>query len=540
MQQILALRLHLNRLFWTKSSGVQKLVASAFLIVLLAVMFGVGAFAYLSFNFLHISDGGGVELELYALSIGLTLLFALFVVASFVSYQSLAFVATDLELFFSLPLKPSQIAAEKLIENLLISGWGILCLGLPVIIGFGLVEHGGPDYYVVTLLALILIAVLAALIGSALAVVIRLMLAGLPKLFIRVLSFAVFLVVIRLVGLIVLPDIARIDSVISNDLPFTLQSVTRPLVQWLPSYQLASLVGSTVGIATDYTNLLKLVFIFVAVCGGGWWLIDKYYLKSWQSAYEVTPEVSLISATSFFANRRMLWEKREIIQLLRDLRSGGQLAFMAILLAFCLLVLGFTYRAHDVPVQWQAGILALLVGIFGYCLATLSLRFIFPSISLESRSIWLAWSCPVSVERLILAKWVVSLGLIITCASVLGILCLIMLPFALPIKLLVFAYLLILAGMIGSIQLGLGLSYPNFHESDPGALSTTGPGLVAVVISLLLVTVSALTVRQDAARMLDGDYTSAILHIILWSGATIILITGWIKHSYKAAKGYEF
>lgn len=540
MWQILRLRLHLNRIFWSKSSSAQKLVASAFVIVLLGVMFGVGVFAYQSFRFLLLSDGGGIELAFYALSIGLTLLFALFTVASFVSYQSLAFSASDLELFFSLPLKPSQIASEKLVENWLLSGWGIMLLGLPVVVGLGLNVHGGVAYYLTAVVALIILSGLAAMIGSVLAVVMRLWFTLTSKLFTRIFAIIAVFLVIRLIGLIVLPDIALIDSVVSAGLPFTLQSVTRPLVQWLPSYQLSVLVGSTVGVVAPFFGVIKLLFEVAIIGYVGLKIIHHYYLKSWQNGYEVLPEVSLFSATSFFANRRFLWEKREIIQLLRDLRSGGQLAFLAILLAFCLLVLGFTYGVRDVPVQWQAGILALLVGVFGYCLATLALRFIFPTISLESRSIWLVWSSPVNLERLILAKWVVSLGLIMSSAVVLGVLCLIMLPFALPIKLLVCAYLLILAAMIGSIQLGLGLSYPNFHESDPGALSTTGPGLVAVVISLLLVTVSALTVRQDVTRMMNGDYTASILHLILWLGATIILVTGWMKHSYKAAKGYTF
>lgn len=540
MYHILHLRLHLNRLFLQKSNAVQKTVFFSFFLILSGVVFGIGTFSYHSFRFLYTTDGGGLELVLYALSIGLALLLMLFVLGSFVTYISLAYSAQDLSFFFSLPVHPRQIALEKLAENMLISGWAVVLLGMPLMVGLGLVLHAGMGFYVVALIMLALLCVVSASLGSALAAFCYRFLALWPRWSVCLLSVVAVYASARLLAFVALPDISRIDSVISSGAPFALNTVTRPLTHSLPSYEMSLLVGSTLGRSIEIASVWWLVFGVSLVVLLSVFVIDRLYVKGWQEAQSFHSETSVISATTLFANGQYVWEKREFLQLWRDLRTGGQLGFVGVLGILCFLVLGFVHSFHDVPREWQGFIVASLLSIFGYVLATFALRFVFPSMSLESKSSWFAWSSPVALERLIQAKWVVNISLMVLVALVLALLSAALLPYGGSERALVVTHIFLLAVMIGAIHLGLGLTYPNFHESDPGSLSTTGPGLAAVVLSLGLVALDAFVISRDASAMENGTMVPALLHLILWAGATVVLTTGWMRRSYEAAKTYTF
>jgi|GEM_PF-6511916 len=540
MWQLLALRFHLSRLFLRHSSSVQRLVIAVFVIILLSIALLIGIFAFNSFTFLH-NTVGGSELMVYALFIGLTLLFSLFCLSSIATTSALAYYAYDLPFFFSLPLSPALIVREKMVENVLLSGWGVLFLGTPILISFGIVAGAGILYYLVALLVLKVLAVLAVLVGSSITIVGFRVLGRLPKAVTRAIYILLAIALLKGLQLILLPDLAHIEEVVTSGQALSITNLSSSLSHWLPSYPLALLIGGTIGLPVPLYPVVALIAGVLVMLLVFALLATRWYFSGWQLAQQYHSTPGLYRATAWFNRPRYLLEKREVVQLWREVRSAGQLVFVGIILSLYFLVLAFVRHAPGLPDIWQAFVLASLVGVAGYCLATFALRFLFPSMSLEGGASWMVWASPVSLKEIMGAKWRVGLVFMLLAALALGIPTVVALPYALMVKLLMLAHIVLLGLIIGVVQLGIGLAYPNFHESDPGTLSTTGPGLSVVVASLLIVALDSITLRSSLLGIINGGRWGTSIMIIIFLILLALCLYRWLwTKSYAKAQYYSF
>ena len=108
----------------------------------------------------------------------------------------------------------------------------------------------------------------------------------------------------------------------------------------------------------------------------------------------------------------------------RDTTQWSQL----ILLAVLLLVYIFNIRAlplftgERVPVLLVTLVVFLNLGLAGFVLAAIAARFIFPSVSLEGRQLWLLRSSPLDLEALLWSKyWMGTVPLLVLALLITGV-----------------------------------------------------------------------------------------------------------------------
>ena len=173
---------------------------------------------------------------------------------------------------------------------------------------------------------------------------------------------------------------------------------------------------------------------------------------------------------------------KEVRTLSRDVAQWSQLFLMAALLFLYLYNIRMLPLGGDV----RAGIVAYAnVGMAGFVIAAICLRFAYPSVSSEGRAFWMVQSAPVSYRRFLLVKVAVY-------AAPLTLLAFLLTAFAnvlLHADRVVWTFTLAGASMLSitlvSMGVGLGALAPNFNAENPlqVGLSLGGFGYMAASLA---------------------------------------------------------
>jgi ABC-2 type transport system permease protein len=173
---------------------------------------------------------------------------------------------------------------------------------------------------------------------------------------------------------------------------------------------------------------------------------------------------------------------KEVRTLTRDVAQWSQLFLMAALLFL------YLYNIRMLPLggDARATIVAYAnLGMAGFVIAAICLRFAYPSVSYEGKAFWMLQTAPVSVRRFLLVK-------VFVYAAPLTILSLVLTAFAdvlLHADGIVWTWTLLGASMLGvtlvALGVGLGAIAPNFAAENPlqVGLSLGGFGYMAAALA---------------------------------------------------------
>ncbi len=192
--------------------------------------------------------------------------------------------------------------------------------------------------------------------------------------------------------------------------------------------------------------------------------------------------------------RRQLFVK-DVKVFLRDVSQWLQLLP---LLALVLLYL-YNFRAIDLNrIPYMSGVLKnayafLNLGLAGFVLATVAVRFVFPAVSAEGSAFWIIRVSPVSFRDFLWSKFwtgilpilVLTEGLTITANEFLGVDPFLKLVSAFGIVFMTFA-------LVG-LAIGLGAKYPRFGaDTNQVAGSYGGVAFMILAVLFIIVTIAAL------------------------------------------------
>ncbi|HEY2066252.1 MAG TPA: hypothetical protein VGG84_09875, partial [Gemmatimonadaceae bacterium] len=123
----------------------------------------------------------------------------------------------------------------------------------------------------------------------------------------------------------------------------------------------------------------------------------------------------------------------------------------------------------------------------GFVLASIAARFIFPSVSLEGRTLWLLRSSPMPVRELLWAKyWVGTTPLLLLAVGIVGVTDALLqvsdFMFAVSVMTIVFMTL-----ALCGLALGFGTVFPQFETENAAQIPTSFGGLVFMIASVGLI-----------------------------------------------------
>ncbi|MBX7167047.1 MAG: hypothetical protein K1X74_12020 [Pirellulales bacterium] len=409
----------------------------------------------------------------------------------------------EAEFLMTLPARPQRVFLFKLREAVLLSSWGFVLLGTPVLVAYGIVTLAPWHFFALLMPFLMAFVHVPAAIGAILCLVV---VEWLPRLRIHLLTT---LAVLFLAGAVYLGWTVLQEPVNGLFTPTWFRDILARLSfsknRLLPSWWLShGLLESAAGRPTESLMFLTVLIAnalfgqLLAVLVAGKLLRPGYAALHGEKAGRVQVDLGWIDravdrlAYPLPTSMRLLLVK-DLRLFRRDPIQWSQYAIFFSLLAFYFL--NIRRLSYDVShVSWVNAVSFLNLAVVGLIVSIFTSRFVFPLISLEGRRFWILGRLPLARDTILWGKFVFSLAGSLVPALLLVLLSDWMLqvrPVVLGCHLL---SVVVLAVGLSGIAVGLGALLPNLREESPSKIAAGFGGTLNQVLSTLyIVAVTALT-----------------------------------------------
>lgn len=469
---------------------------------------------------------------------------SILLLSNLVSSLSTFFLAKDLDMLVAAPLDWGRFYLVKLGETVVHSSWMVALLSIPLLAAYSVAWGGGWLFPLVALGALLPLFIIPGVIGSAITLIlvnifparrtrdllglVTIVTAGALVVALRVLrpeqlarpegfqSLVDFIAVLRTPSSVLLPS----------------EWASSMLMNWLTH------VGDPLPIALLWTTAGAFV-----VMGAS--LHRRLYTSGFARAQEGAEEFVRGARWDGIARRLlrgMSPMRREFI--LKDLRlffRDSTQWSQLILLAVLVLVYLFNIRAlplftgEQVPVFLVTLIVFLNQGLAGFVIAAVAARFIFPSVSLEGRQLWLLRSSPLDPAAMLRSKYLVGVLPLLVLALGLTITTNIQLRASTFMMFVSVGTVLSYTLAVSGLALGIGTLYPQFDSENAAQIPTSFGGLVFMLLAIALlagvIVLEATPVIQHlraAQRGASGPGPSPVGWAMLAAAALACLAAGVI------------
>jgi ABC-2 type transport system permease protein len=441
---------------------------------------------------------GYEDLGDYLLRLGLSWLFLTFLsflaFSGIVTAMSTFFLSEDLRLLLAAPVAGRRVFHARFLRTVAQASWMVVVFLVPVLVGIGRARCAPPAFYATAFFTTLPFTIIPVALGT---VITLLLVNTFPArrardiLMLMGLLFAASLVILlrfirpeQLMKVESLPDV--------TDFFATLQSPITPMLPsfWAGETLFASLRGGhdLLHAAALWTTALASIVVVRTAS-------ERWYFSGFSRAQEA-PKArftqlraldDLVHALPLSTVRAQLLTK-DLKIFLRDVSQWSQL------LLLCALVVVYLYNFRVLDLQripYMSGFVKNVyafvnLGMAGLVMATVAVRFVFPSVSVEGLSFWIIRTSPVSMRDFLWSKFwtglvpVLFLTELVTVAAneFLGVD-----PF---LKGIAAAAVVMMSFALVGLATGMGARYPRF-ASDPAEISGSFGGVAFMVQAVLFV-----------------------------------------------------
>jgi ABC-2 type transport system permease protein len=527
--------------------------------ILLLALVGGGFWSALfaiAFRVLHYARNApeiGAFLPGKMLGVVLLAFASILLLSNLITSLSTFFLAKDLDLLMSAPVDWFRFYVSKLAETAVHSSWMVALLAFPIFTAYGIVYGGGPLFPLVALAAFLPFLVLPAVIGTA----VTLLLVNIfPA---RRTRDLLGLVAIGAAGTVAVgfrmlqpEQLARPEG-FRNLLDF-LSALRTPASPWLPTEWATRMVMNWLERVADPLPIVLLWTTAAAFVVFGAALHRRLYRDGFAKAQEGAERFVQGRGWPRAAGlllRPLPVSKREFI--LKDLRlffRDSTQWSQLILLGVLILVYLFNIKAlplfsgERISAFLITGIVFLNLGLAGFVLAAIAARFVFPSVSLEGRQMWLLRSSPLEMQALLWSKyWTGTLPLLVV-AVFLTIATNYILqasPFMMALSL---GTIVLFTLAASAMALSFGAIYPQFETENAAQIPTSFGGLVFMMSSVLLLGVIIVLEARPVLAYLRAQQMGETLSIdadmaLALGGVAVVCIAATLTSLHVGLKRVE-
>lgn len=458
------------------------------------------------------------EILIYKLiAIAFLIIFVMIIFSSLITTFSTMFFSSDLPFLITLPLSLRKIFSFKFIETSIHSSWMMILAYLPFIFAFAKVKKVGVDFFILLIILFVPFIFIATSLGTLLNLI---LMSIFPSSRTRDLIFVftvMFASSVYVIFRIAEPEkLVQIDELVAfSQYISILETPTAPyLPSWWFNIAIVSFINKNFSdMLTAGLMIFLVAFVFLSFLLP---FTEKIYLNCWMKAQEFRQRriKKEIKKTSFKGKFGSLLIK-DFKLFFRDANQYSQLFLLGAL------IIVYLFSLSKIPLQtlsqektiYLRNLTSFLnIGIAGFVFASIALRFIFPAISLEGNNIWIIRSIPISTGTIFLNKFFSNfLPLLICGTSIVAISNYILKvdPF---VKNLTNSTTLLLIFTFASTGIALGAMYPKFNYENINQVETSYGGLVFMCVSLfylgLILALEAYPMKIYFLRQLVGKNMS--------------------------------
>lgn len=406
----------------------------------------------------------------------LALVFLTAVVVLFSSAMTAAIGAffndLDLETYHAAPLGKTRIIIARWVKTFAQSATIVYVFILPMFAAFAERYHTAPSMLIAALVDLALLLAIPVSLG-ALAIVLLVRWFPIRRVHQIVATLAILVLTVAVFAFRMSRPERLFAAIDTDNLVHVLQTIELPSIDRYPGTALAEVMIAYAGGARPTMFPAKIVAPALAALALFLLVARAVYFAAFVRARESSAPAAIGAGAftsiadrllaPFSAPTRALIGK-EVRTLTRDVAQWSQL-FLMVALMFLYL---YNIRMMPLGGDVRAPIVAYLnVGMAGFVVAAICLRFAYPSVSSEGKAFWMVQAAPMSYRRFLIVK-VIVYGAPLTAVSLLLIG---LANLLLGADRVVWLFTLAGASMLGvtlvALGVGLGAISPNFGAENP-------------------------------------------------------------------------
>jgi ABC-2 type transport system permease protein len=490
----------------------------------------------------------------YLLRLGLSWLFLTFL--SFLAFSGVVtalstfFLSEELRLLLTAPVPVRRLFHARFLRTVGQASWMVVIFLAPVLMGVGSARCAGAGFYVTAVMTTIPFAIIPVAAGS---LVTLLLVNTFPAkrardiLMLMGLLFAASLVV--LLRFIRPEQLMRVESLPDlTDFFATLQSPVTPMLPsfWAGETLFASLRGKPDWLHFAALWLTALAAIVVVRMAHERWYFTGYSRSQEAPKARFTELKALDAIVSVLpwtpVRKQMLVKDLKIF--LRDVSQWSQL----LLLVALVMVYLYNFRALDLDrIPYMTGFVKNIyafinLGMAGFVMATVAVRFVFPAVSAEGASFWIIRTAPISLGDFLWSKFWTGLVPVLVLTEVLTVAGNELLGVDPFLKVMSAAAIVFMSFALVGLAIGMGARYPRF-DANPTEVAGSYGGVAFMIQAVLFVIVMIILTGWPASlylfRRLQRSPLTAqqeLLVVGCFASAAILSITIWLTSMWSGVQ----
>jgi ABC-2 type transport system permease protein len=476
----------------------------------------------------------------HLLAMVLLTFFSLLIFSHIITALSNLYLSSDLELCHASPAQLEEVFLSRAVYTVVDSSWMVLVFGLPVLMAYAYVYRPGFWYYAALLHMGFAVMIIAACIGILVTMV-------LVSLFPaqRTRDIVILLSLFMMVCLYLLFRFLRPERLADPEAFFSMMqyisALNAPDSPYLPTHWLtetlwAYLSGTS---AKEHVfNSLLLWSTAVALVFVNVWTAGAVYFAGFSKSQEAKRRrrgrrfLDLLAALV----RKPLSEDvasimdKDIRAFFRDNTQWSQLLLLGALVVVYLYNFSvLPLERSPIPLDFLQNEIAFLnMGLAGFVLSAVSVRFIFPAVSSEGEAFWILRSSPVSMRRFLWSKYAIYIVPLLVLGEVLILFTNRLLHVSSFMMVLSSVTMFLAIFGIVALAVGLGAVYPNLKCQNIAQVSTGFGGLMYMIYSAIFI---ALIIALEAEPVyiifmadLRGRAISPLQWVFIVSSFAVVLI----------------
>lgn len=470
-------------------------------------------------------------------------LFSVLIFSNIVASLSTLYLSRDLNLLLSSPLSHTRVFIGKYVQTAVNSSYMVLIFGLPIFYALGRVYSLGAAYYLTITGLMIPFLIIPA--GLGILITMLLMRFFPAQRTHQVFTFLgmIFAGVLIFFFRYLKPETLYTDITDLEQPEFiaTLNSLAVPDNPFLPSTWMTHVVNGFLGMEEHVISMnvgllaagAVLMFFLVVL------FARHIYFSGFSQAFESSTRggartvIRLSMLDESFASLHHTQRAIMIKDIKTFFRDPTQWSQMFLLVSLIVIYL-FSIRSLPIQDSFTENLTSFLnLGLAGFVISALAVRFVFPMTSLEGYSTWIIFSSPLSMRRFLWSKFFISVLPLVCMGELLIVSSNLMLRVDTFFMLLSSLTILVMSVSLTALGVGMGALFPRFHYENAAEIAGGIGGIFYMVVSLgyigLTIAIQAWPVSNYFRDLLyPGTFDPRILFLSIFlllvlNGVTFIL-----------------
>ncbi len=454
--------------------------------------------------------------------------FSLLIFSNIITALSNLYLSEDLELCHSLPSSLEEVFVSRAVYTLIDSSWMVIIFGMPIMMAYAYVYSPGPGFYLALFHSGLAICIISSGVGI---LFIMVMVSIFPAQ--RTRDIIMLLMIFMIAALYLMFRFLRPERLVNPDAFFSITqyvtSLQGPDHPYLPTHWATELLWGFLKGQGGKGNMFESLLLWssaAAMVVINIWVAGGIYLKGYSKSQEARRRRAGRGLLNLFIRNvkrpvgpdlASIMEK-DIRTFFRDNTQWSQLLLLGAL------VVVYIYNFSVLPLErspirleFLQNIIAFLnLGLAGFVLAAVSVRFIFPALSSEGKSFWIIQSSPVSMKRLLWGKFFIYVPPMLLLGGVLIMVTNYLLHVSPFMMILTSTTMFLAVFAIIGMGIGFGALYPNFRYENISQVATGFGGLMYMIFSATFMAVIIILEAGPVYLLFMADARGSSLTAFQW------------------------